>query len=84
MMQNLEKDWRERVVKNNLDLIILRLVRSQPRWGYEVNTRNPGQVSSLPQRWNIVSTSSLTGGGRIHSRRMGVRKRTRTQNLQDH
>jgi len=38
MMQNLEKDWRERVVKNNLDLIILRLLRSQPRWGYEVNT----------------------------------------------
>lgn len=37
-MQNLEKDWRERVVKNNLDLIILRLVRSQPRWGYEVNS----------------------------------------------
>lgn len=38
MIRNLEKDWRERVVKNNLDLIILRLLRSQPRWGYEVNT----------------------------------------------
>jgi len=38
MMRNLDKDWRERVVKNNLDLIILRLLRSQPRWGYEVNT----------------------------------------------
>jgi PadR family transcriptional regulator PadR len=25
-------------VKNNLDVIILRLLRSQPRWGYEVNT----------------------------------------------
>ena len=25
-------------MKNNLDLIILRLLRSQPRWGYEVNT----------------------------------------------
>ena len=26
------------MVKSNLDLIILRLLRSQPRWGYEVNT----------------------------------------------
>ena len=26
------------MVKNNLDLIILRLLRSQPRWGYEINT----------------------------------------------
>jgi PadR family transcriptional regulator PadR len=25
-------------VKNNLDLIILRLLCTQPRWGYEVNT----------------------------------------------
>ena len=38
MIRNQERDWRERVVKNNLDLIILRLLRSQPRWGYEVNT----------------------------------------------
>jgi PadR family transcriptional regulator PadR len=38
VIRNLERDWRERVVKNNLDLIILRLVRSQPRWGYEINT----------------------------------------------
>ena len=38
MIRNLERDWRERVVKNNLDLIILRLLRSQPRWGYEINT----------------------------------------------
>ena len=38
MIRNLERDWRERVVKNNLDLIILRLLQSQPRWGYEVNT----------------------------------------------
>jgi PadR family transcriptional regulator PadR len=37
MIRNMEKDWRERVVKNNLDLIILRLLRSKPRWGYEVN-----------------------------------------------
>lgn len=27
MIRNMEKDWRERVVKNNLDLIILRLLR---------------------------------------------------------
>jgi hypothetical protein len=32
MIRNIEKDWRERVVKNNLDLIILRLLRSKPRW----------------------------------------------------
>jgi len=38
VIRNLERDWRERVVKNNLDLIILRLLRSQPRWGYEINT----------------------------------------------
>ena len=25
-------------MKNNLDLIILRLLHAQPRWGYEVNT----------------------------------------------
>ncbi len=37
MIRNIEKDWRERVVKNNLDLIILRLLRTKPRWGYEVN-----------------------------------------------
>ena len=37
MIQDIEKDWRERVVKNNLDIIILMLLRSKPRWGYEVN-----------------------------------------------
>lgn len=37
MIRNTEKEWRERVVKNNLDLIILRLLRAKPRWGYEVN-----------------------------------------------
>ena len=37
MIGNIEKDWRERVVKNNLDLIVLRLLRSKQRWGYEVN-----------------------------------------------
>ena len=37
MIRNIEKDWRERVVKNNLDLIVLKLLRSRPQWGYEVN-----------------------------------------------
>lgn len=37
MIRNIEKNWRERVVKSNLDLIILRLLRSKPQWGYEVN-----------------------------------------------
>jgi PadR family transcriptional regulator PadR len=37
LIRNIEKDWRERVVKNNLDIIILMLLRSKPRWGYEVN-----------------------------------------------
>jgi len=37
LIGNIEKEWRERVVKNNLDLIILILLRSKPRWGYEVN-----------------------------------------------
>jgi PadR family transcriptional regulator PadR len=33
----LEKVWRERIVKSNLDLIILWLLRTKPRWGYEIN-----------------------------------------------
>lgn len=37
LIRNMDKDWRERVVKNNLDLIILRLLRAKPQWGYEVN-----------------------------------------------
>lgn len=37
MPRDLDKAWRERSVKANLDLIILRLVRSKPRWGYEIN-----------------------------------------------
>lgn len=37
MIRNSDKDWRERVVKANLDLIILRLLRTKPQWGYEVN-----------------------------------------------
>ena len=37
MARDLDKAWRERLVKANLDLIILRLLRSKPRWGYEIN-----------------------------------------------
>jgi PadR family transcriptional regulator PadR len=37
LIRNSDKDWRERVVKANLDLIILRLLRTKPQWGYEVN-----------------------------------------------
>lgn len=35
-MTDLEKFWRERLVKGNLDLVVLRLLRSKPRWGYEI------------------------------------------------
>ena len=37
MARDVEKAWRERLVKANLDLIILRLLKSKPRWGYEIN-----------------------------------------------
>lgn len=37
MSVDLEKVWRERIVKSNLDLIILWLLKSKPRWGYEIN-----------------------------------------------
>jgi PadR family transcriptional regulator PadR len=37
MARDFDKTWRERLVKANLDLIILRLLRSKPRWGYEIN-----------------------------------------------
>ena len=37
MVRDFDKAWRERLVKANLDLIILRLLRSKPRWGYEIN-----------------------------------------------
>jgi len=29
--------WRERFVRTNLDLVVLHLLRSKPRWGYEIN-----------------------------------------------
>lgn len=35
--KDLDKAWRERLVKNHLDLIILRLLKAKPRWGYEIN-----------------------------------------------
>lgn len=37
LAKDLEKVWRERIVKNHLDLIILRLLKAKPRWGYEIN-----------------------------------------------
>ncbi len=37
MNKDLDKAWRERLVKNHLDLIILRLLKAKPRWGYEIN-----------------------------------------------
>lgn len=35
--KDLDKLWRERLVKGNLDLIILRLLKVRSRWGYEIN-----------------------------------------------
>ncbi|MEM2989239.1 MAG: PadR family transcriptional regulator [Candidatus Bathyarchaeia archaeon] len=32
-----EKALRERIVKSMLDLIVLRLLKNKPRWGYEIN-----------------------------------------------
>ncbi|MGQ9542788.1 MAG: PadR family transcriptional regulator [Candidatus Bathyarchaeia archaeon] len=32
-----ERLWRERLIKNNLDLIVLWLLNAKPRWGYEIN-----------------------------------------------
>jgi len=37
MSSDLEKTWRERLVKNNLDLIVLSLLQPKPKWGYEIN-----------------------------------------------
>ncbi|MEM2123000.1 MAG: PadR family transcriptional regulator [Candidatus Bathyarchaeia archaeon] len=35
--REVEREWRERIVKNILDLIILKLLDEKPRWGYELN-----------------------------------------------
>ena len=37
LTRGLERTWRERAVKNHLDLIVLRLLKDKPRWGYEIN-----------------------------------------------
>jgi DNA-binding PadR family transcriptional regulator len=33
----IEKSLRERLVKSHLDLIVLWLLKTKPRWGYEIN-----------------------------------------------
>ena len=33
----MEKPLRERLVKSHLDLIVLWLLKTKPRWGYEIN-----------------------------------------------
>jgi DNA-binding PadR family transcriptional regulator len=66
MARDLEKAWRERLVKANLDLIILRLLRSKPRWGYEINM-------AIRERFKVYLSAgtlypllhSLEDGGRI-------------------
>ncbi len=35
--RTLEREWCERIVKNIIDLIILKLLEERPRWGYEMN-----------------------------------------------
>lgn len=35
--REVEREWRERIIKNILDLIILKLLNERPRWGYEIN-----------------------------------------------
>ncbi len=37
MSNDVEGDLRERLVKSHLDLIILWLIKSKPKWGYEIN-----------------------------------------------
>lgn len=37
LVKDLEKAWRERTVKNHLDLIILKFLKIKPHWGYEIN-----------------------------------------------
>jgi PadR family transcriptional regulator PadR len=33
----IEREWLEKIVKTILDLIVLRLLKERPRWGYEIN-----------------------------------------------
>jgi PadR family transcriptional regulator PadR len=66
MARDFEKAWRERLVKANLDLIILRLLKSKPRWGYEINM-------AIRDRYKVYLSAgtlypllhSLEDGGRI-------------------
>jgi PadR family transcriptional regulator PadR len=66
MARDVEKGWRERLVKANLDLIILRLLKSKPRWGYEINM-------AIRDRFRVYLSAgtlypllhSLEDGGRI-------------------
>lgn len=66
MARDFEKAWRERLVKANLDLIILRLLKSKPRWGYEINM-------AIRERYKVYLSAgtlypllhSLEDGGRI-------------------
>jgi PadR family transcriptional regulator PadR len=37
LTEEIEKSWRERLVKSHLDLIVLWLLKGRPRWGYEIN-----------------------------------------------
>ncbi len=37
MSHDIEKTLRERLVKSHLDLIILWLLKTKPKWGYEIN-----------------------------------------------
>jgi len=83
LIRNIEKDWRERVVKNNLDLIILRLLRQKPQWGYEVNI-------SIRDRFRVYLSAgtlypllhSLEEEGYIQGE--WESEGTRKTNLQDH
>ena len=37
MSKDLDKEWRERFVRSHLDLVVLRLLKDKPKWGYELN-----------------------------------------------
>lgn len=36
MPKDLVQNWRERFVRTNLDLVVLHLLDTKPRWGYEI------------------------------------------------
>jgi len=37
LSKDLDKEWRERFVRSHLDLVVLRLLKDKPKWGYELN-----------------------------------------------